>query len=261
MKKLTSLQIMMLMSLSVGSMQLFGKMQSTETQDAIQDAILDKQAEQVQADLAQVNPAAERKLEKSLNEIHESFISIEHKLSKVNRALENESQSSTSEEQIAIHAVELEKIQKCFHELIARCSKKHHNKHEGRIQRIKDQLMKAEQSLKMLDDKHDALGVDDKIEDRKIKVKKRKPAQARQKSESSFDKSSADKQMKKKCSKSKSNMKSDDMLQEEVVTQYIEIANPGEARGQAQAKKAQIQATAKQQAKQQAKNAGKQKAA
>jgi len=200
MKKLTSLQIMMLMGLSVGSMQLFGKMQSSE----MKDAMLDEQAEEVKADLAEVNPAAEEKLEKSLNEIHESFISIERKLSKVNRALEKESQSGASEEQIATHAVELEKIQKNFDEIIARCSKKHHIKHEGRIQRIKDQLMKAEQHLKRLNDKVSGNEQSEK------KMKKSKP---------SVDKSSANKQMKKKCSKKKSAMQSDDMMQDEVAIQ------------------------------------------
>jgi len=201
MKKLTSLQIMMLMGLSVGSMQLFGKMQSSE----MKDAMLDEQAEEVKADLAQVDAEAERKLENKLDSMHETLISVERTVKHENLGLDKlEKSGNISEEEIAKHAVILEKAQKELDDIIERSSKKHHNKHEARIQRIKDQLMKAEQHLKRLNDKVSGNEQSEK------KMKKSKP---------SVDKSSANKQMKKKCSKKKSAIQSDDIMQDEVAIQ------------------------------------------
>lgn len=152
MKKLTTLQIIMLMHLAVGSSALFSdagmlELQSTRDQAATLPVLEDlaitspKSLDQIVADLAH--------LEEKLSSVKEF---IEQKNKEIDNLLE---QKSAAEEDIAVLAVELAQAQATFEKVLAeqqvqRKSKNKHQRHKQTIQAIKDGLMKAEQGLKIL---------------------------------------------------------------------------------------------------------------
>jgi len=153
MKKLTSLQIFMLMSLAVGSFNVYASEDEAAVEYQLQ-AVEDRIAPaQVLSDLAESNPMAIERIIEDEADLEATFNSIKRFVDKKNKEINKLSQEQEfHEEKIAKLAVELADAQAMFEITMARQKAKHRhsNRHE---QAIKDALMKAEQGVKSLSKK------------------------------------------------------------------------------------------------------------
>lgn len=161
MKKLTSLQIIMLMGLALGSSSMYSKalqksaknIASLELQSALDEAA----TVGVLQDLAIVSP-------KSLEQIVQDVAHLEGKLSSIKEFVDAKNkeieqlleQKSAGEEQVAVLTVELADAQALFEKTLAEQELK--NKGNGKRaqkhkQPIADAFMKAQQGLKSLNDR------------------------------------------------------------------------------------------------------------
>jgi hypothetical protein len=156
MKKLTKLQIMMLMSLSVGSIYLQGQDEQSFQEQAITLELKSEKAEDIddkvlQA-LADVAPASVESLIFETEELTPSFGEIKKLVDKKNKEIERLSkQAEINQADIARIGIELADAQASLKkaEALQRAKHKKPNKLE---QLINDSLKKAEQALKRLND-------------------------------------------------------------------------------------------------------------
>lgn len=161
MKKLTSLQILTLMSLSLGSSYTAYSKADQSMDDMMSEAVeLELQAADdenaklaVLNDLAQSNPMAIGKIIEDEKNLDANFKSQSALLDKINGDIEKfNKEKSASEIDIAMRAIEVADIQENFEKATARQRILHKNKHKSE-QIIKNSLMKAEQGLKLLSEK------------------------------------------------------------------------------------------------------------
>jgi len=157
MKKITSLQVLMLMSLAVGSMRLHA---SSVVENELQ-AAFDQQAElNVLQDLAQSNPEVIEQIvrEEAKAQIkHENLHQIKRFIDQINKEIENLSQQkNVAEIEIARLAVELNDAKIAFEKALAERKATHKaarsNKSNRLEQAISDNIMMAGQGLKRLQD-------------------------------------------------------------------------------------------------------------
>ncbi len=156
MKKLTSLQILMLMGLAVGSSHMYGKQPAMTIQDA-QAVELTLEAEQnrvaTKEVLSDLSPKTIERIIQDRAKLVPSFNQIDNIIKNINKELEKLSKAnSVNEEDIARLAVELADAQADLEEAQAVQNVKHKKAFHGE-QAIKDGLMKAEQGLKSLNKK------------------------------------------------------------------------------------------------------------
>jgi len=183
MKKLTSLQIMMLMSLALGSSQIYSResreMAMQDDNEAIQfelEAAPSKEARDVLNDLAQMEPmvveriAKETKDQNHINQIAKDEAKLAKDKAKVenpdktlhkvnnflmdaNKEIENLNKKDVVNElDVARLAAEIANEQAKFERATAQYKAKHKHNHRHE-QAIRDSLMKAEQGLKSLNNK------------------------------------------------------------------------------------------------------------
>jgi len=168
MKKLTSLQILMLMTLALGSSSMYGKqaqnqtfLQSVQYTNALNEAaqlklqsVQDEDATiEVLTDLAQSDPMVLERIIKDEADLEATFSSIKRFIDKKNREIEKLSkEKAVDETNIARLAVELADAQALFEKTTALHRSKHKHNHKFE-QMIKDALMKAEQGVKSLSNK------------------------------------------------------------------------------------------------------------
>lgn len=154
MKKLTSLQILMLMSLAVGSSHMHGSFDQDEAMQSQLKSVQDESATTaVLADLAASQPEAFNRIIEDEANLETTFNSLKRFIEKKNKEIEKlEKAKFIQEAEVARLAVELADAQAALEKTIARqrSTHKHDHRHE---QAIKDALMKAEQGVKRLSEK------------------------------------------------------------------------------------------------------------
>jgi len=157
MKKLTSLQVMMLMSLALGSSQMHGGMQKSNMKDDSKAVMLELQVGQdeqakvdVLTDLVATEPKSAERIILDEANLEANFTSIKNFVHKRNNEIERLNKKDVvAEPEVAIIAVELADAQAALDKTIAKQLAKH--KHNHRLeQTVKDALKKAEQGLKSL---------------------------------------------------------------------------------------------------------------
>lgn len=157
MKKLTSLQVMMLMSLALGSSQMHGGMQKSNMKDDSKAVMLELQVGQdeqakvdVLTDLVATEPKSAERIILDEANLEANFTSIKNFVHKRNNEIERLNKKDViAEPEVAIIAVELADAQAALDKTIAKQLAKH--KHNHRLeQAVKDALKKAEQGLKSL---------------------------------------------------------------------------------------------------------------
>ena len=157
MKKLTSLQVMMLMSLALGSSQMHGGMQKSNMKDDSKAVMLELQVGQdeqvkmdVLTDLVTTEPRSAERIILDEANLEANFTSIKNFVHKRNNEIERLNKKDViAEPEVAIIAVELADAQAALDKTIAKQLAKH--KHNHRLeQTVKDALKKAEQGLKSL---------------------------------------------------------------------------------------------------------------
>ncbi len=158
MKKLTTLQILMLMSLSLGSSNVYSKFVAASLKDQEEIARHELQSMKdehatldVVQDLALTNPEVVEMIVEDLVELEANFNSIKNFVQKKNKEIDKLLQAnSVAETEVARLAVELANAQAMLEKTLAqqKAKNKHHHKKESQI--IQDALMKAEQGLKLL---------------------------------------------------------------------------------------------------------------
>jgi len=182
MKKLTSLQIIMLMGLAVGSLHIQAKDESTTkhkskvkheskaqskkvgmptaVEDLKEAAALelqgakDEQAKiEVLADLVEISPNTVEQIIKEEDNLKEDLVSIKSFIHEKNNEIEKLAQADmVSQLTVARLAVELADAQAILGQAIAEQRMKHKHNYSFE-QTIKDALIKAEQGLKLLSQK------------------------------------------------------------------------------------------------------------
>lgn len=167
MKKLTSLQVLMLMGLALGSTSMYGKpnrakksMNMQEQKDLNEAVMYELQSAEneearvdVLTDLASLEPLVVERIVENEADLESSFNSIRNFIHKKNEEIEKLNQeNSVNELELARLAVELTDAQSMFDNTLAkeRAKNKRNPKAE---QAIKDALMKAKQGLKTLSKK------------------------------------------------------------------------------------------------------------
>jgi len=156
MKKITSLQFMMLMSLAVGSVQVYSQNQDFSNQ-AVQLSLKSDRTEDlddtVLQKLAESSPAAIESLLIEEEELIPTFSEIKNVVNKANKMIEKLSKKSeVHETEIARIAVQLADTQAALEKAVALQRAKHKQNHKLE-QVISDALKKAEQGLKALNDR------------------------------------------------------------------------------------------------------------
>lgn len=160
MKKLTSLQVMMLMSLALGSSHIHSRMEKSNMQDDTEAVMLELKAGQdeqarmeVLTDLVELEPKIVERIIEDEADLEATFNSIRSFVHKRNAEIDKlNKEKVVNEVEIARLAVELVDAQATLERTIAKQRAKH--KHNHRLeQSIKDALKKAEQGLKSLQQK------------------------------------------------------------------------------------------------------------
>ena len=159
MKKLTKLQVLMFMSLAVGSLQMQGRdVQNMEDQDQVVGSELlatfdESVTTELLVDLAILEPKIVEDIVKDEADLETTFDSVMHFINKVNKKIDKLSKKDTVSPMIvAKFAIEIIDAQANFEKAIAKQRAKHKHNHRYE-QQIKDAIMKAEQGLKNLYDK------------------------------------------------------------------------------------------------------------
>jgi len=160
MKKLTSLQIMMLMTLALGSSQMHGEMQKSNMADDNEAVMLEFQAAQdeqagmeVLTDLLELEPMAVKRIIEDEADLEATFNSIRNFVHKKNTEIDKlNKEKVVNEVELAILAKELADAQAALERAIAKQRAKHKRNHRHE-QAIKDALKKAEQGVKSLSKK------------------------------------------------------------------------------------------------------------
>jgi len=190
MKKLTSLQILLLMSLSLGSSYAFSK-HAVSVKNQNEAAKLELQSVRDEAATADVLQDLDAK---SIEQIVESLSNLEAKLSSIKHFVDKKNkeievllqEQSVTEEEIAIKAVELANAQAIFEKTLAQQRTKHkHAKHNKYEQAIRDAFMKAEQGVKLLNEKAMNLAQKAKKSINKFRNKSRNKSKVKKSSSSS----------------------------------------------------------------------------
>ena len=160
MKKLTSLQIMMLMTLALGSSQMHGEIQKSNMADDNEAVMLEFQAAQdeqagmeVLTDLVELEPMAVKRIIEDEADLEATFNSIRNFVHKKNTEIDKlNKEKVVNEVELAILAKELADAQAALERAIAKQRAKHKRNHRHE-QAIKDALKKAEQGVKSLSKK------------------------------------------------------------------------------------------------------------
>jgi len=161
MKKLTSLQIMMLMSLALGSSQIYSRESDEMAMQDDNEAVMlelqsaqDEQAKmEVLTDLIELEPKVAERIIEDEADLEATFNSIRTFVNKKNIEIDKlNKEKVVNEVEVARLAVELADAQAVLERTIAkqRAKHKHNYRHE---QAIKDLFKKAEQGLKSLSKK------------------------------------------------------------------------------------------------------------
>jgi hypothetical protein len=183
MKKLTRLQILMLMSLAVGSLQIHGKdVRNMDDQDqAVASellAVLDESiTTELLVDLAILKPEIVQEIVKDETNLKPAFGSVRHSINEINEAIDRLSRKEIiSELEVAKFAVEIADVQANFEKAIANQGLNHKHNDRHYEQQIKDGVMKAQQGLKNLYDKTqnnlNANAMSDVMKNKRMKNKK-----------------------------------------------------------------------------------------
>jgi hypothetical protein len=157
MKKLTSLQILMLMNLALGSSHMYGEHPSNmdDLNEAIQLELKFAQDETIEVlnDLAASQPMVIEHIIQDEADLEATFNSIRAFINKKNKEIEKLlKEKVVAEAEVAKLAVELADAQAMLEKAIAKQRAKHKHNHKYE-QAIKDALMKAEQGVKALNKK------------------------------------------------------------------------------------------------------------
>jgi hypothetical protein len=155
MKNLTTLHIMMLMGLAVGSIHLHAASDQEFENEAMrfeqkseQTATLDE----VMQDLVEISPAIEQEIAQEEADLQPDFNKIKKFVSEKNKEIEQlKKRTDANEIEIAKLAVQLADAQAAFEKAISIQRAKHKKNHKLE-QSISDALKKAEQGLKNLND-------------------------------------------------------------------------------------------------------------
>lgn len=154
MKKITSLQILMIMGLSLSASSTFCSSDDIDMQEAVAFELQSAQTEQarleVLTDLAESYPEQVEHLILNESDLESNFDSIRNFVNKKNKDIEELLQQKVvSEAEVARLAVELADAQSMLENTIAKHRAKNKRKPKKQ-QAIKDALMKAEQGLRLL---------------------------------------------------------------------------------------------------------------
>lgn len=157
MKKITSLQILMIMGLSLSASSTFCSSDDIDMQEAVAFELQSAQTEQarleVLTDLAESYPEQVELIIQNEADLESTFDSIRKFINNKNKEIEQLSQQNVvNEEEIARLAIELADAQAMFENTIAKHRAKNKRKSKQE-QTIKDALMKAGQGLKSLSNK------------------------------------------------------------------------------------------------------------
>ncbi len=151
MKKLTSLQILMILGLGLSSSSIFCSSDIMEM-DMDEAVAADQARDEVLADLAELYPAQVERIIADEVDLESTFNSVRNFVNKKNKEIESLSQqAAVSEADIARLAIELADAQAALAETEAKNNVKN-KKSLRQGQPIKDALMKAQQNLKRLSD-------------------------------------------------------------------------------------------------------------
>jgi len=161
MKKLTSLQIMMLMSLALGSSQIYSResheMAMQDDNEAVMLELQSAQDEQakmeVLTNLVALEPKVAERIIEDEADLEATFSSIRTFVNKKNTEIDKlNKEKVVNEVEVARLAVELADAQAALERAIAKQRAKHKRDHRHE-QAIKDLLKKAEQGVKSLSKK------------------------------------------------------------------------------------------------------------
>jgi len=158
MKKLTSLQILLLMSLSLGSSYSFSK-HAVSARNQNEAAKLELQSVQDEAAtidvLQDLDAQSIEQLVESLSNLDAKLSSIKHFVDQKNREINDLlKEKSVAEEAIAIKSIEIANAQAMFEKTLAQQKTKHkHAKQSKYEQEIRNALKTAEKGVKLLAEK------------------------------------------------------------------------------------------------------------
>ncbi|MBV8661222.1 MAG: hypothetical protein JO129_03710 [Candidatus Dependentiae bacterium] len=159
MKKLTKLQISILMSVSISSMSIYAdeapsaESLSQAVQAEIQSVEVEKATSDVLADLADTNPEIINEIIKDESYLSGTFSTIRHFVERTNKGIDKLAEKEMiSEPEVAKFAIEIADAQADFDKAIARQRARHKENHRYE-DLIKKDLEKAELGVKNLYDK------------------------------------------------------------------------------------------------------------
>lgn len=184
MKKLTKLQVLMLMSLAVGSLQIQGRdARDMEDQDQVVasellSALDEGMTTELLVDLAILKPEILNEIVKDEANLAPNFGSVRHSINQINEAIDKLSRKETvSELKVAKFAIEIADVQANLEKATAKQALNHRHNDRHYEQQIKDAIMKAEQGLKNLYNKAknnlNANAASDEMKNKNAKNKKR----------------------------------------------------------------------------------------
>jgi|GEM_PF-3197401 len=162
MRKLTSLKILMLMSLAVGSSEVYGRDLSPEEDLMYRNQAVTAELEandiedatdEVMADLAEFHPGVVESIVRNERNLDANYGDIKRFLRDVNEQIDELSeQDSAKDTEIARLAVELADAQAMFEKYVAR-ERSRDKRNDSHEQKIKDLLVSAQKSLKAINQK------------------------------------------------------------------------------------------------------------
>ena len=162
MKKLTTLKILMLMSLAVGSSNMYGRDLSPEEDLAFQNQAvaaelnandIEDATDEVMADLAEFHPGVVEKIVKNERNLDANYGDIKRFLHNLNDQIDElAKQDSAKDTEIARLAVELADSQAMFKKYVAR-ERSRDKRNDKSEQKIKDLLVNAQKNLKSVNQK------------------------------------------------------------------------------------------------------------